>query len=165
MTVEQTKIVVKPHKCSMAAGAKPPDEQRRSVQKNSRAFFGMSKETIDSGQLICGSPGLKPPTAELVAAPLRIVGAPESPHFPPPQCARIYSGLHTVSPAKFITTLKRPATTPSVRTLAAQIRTSQPTLRSHVCAPADGCAVISDTPRRLSPFRGIRNRTLRCRRG
>src|SRR5258707_6745404 len=73
--------------------------------------------------------------------------------------------LHTVSPARFITTLKRPATTPSARTLAAQIRTSQPTLRSHVCAPTDGCAVISDTPRRLSPFRGIRNRTLRCSRG
>jgi len=63
---------------------KPPDEQRRSVPKNSRAFFGMSKETIDSGQLICGSLGLKLPTAELVAAPLRIVVARESPHFLPP---------------------------------------------------------------------------------
>src|SRR5260370_13705124 len=128
MTVEQTKIVVKPHEGSMAAGATPPADERRSVQKNSRAFFGMSKETIDSGQLICGSPGLKLPTAELVAAPLRIVGARESPHFPPPQCARIYSGLHTVSPAKFITTLKSPATAPTASTLAAQIRTTQPTL-------------------------------------
>jgi len=36
--------------------------------------------------------------------------------------------LHTFNPARFITTLKRPATTPSARTLAAQIRTSQPTL-------------------------------------
>jgi hypothetical protein len=44
----------------------------------------MSKETIDSGQLICGSLGLKLPTAELVAAPLRIVVARESPHFLPP---------------------------------------------------------------------------------
>src|SRR5271169_5425797 len=79
--------------------------------------------------------------------------------------ARSYFELHTVSPARFIATLKTPATTPSARTLAVQIRTSQPTLRSHVCAPADGCAVISDTPRLLSPFRGIRNRTLRCRRG
>src|SRR5260370_6634740 len=102
---------------------------------------------------------------EPVAAPLRIVGAREPPHFLPPQCARIYSEFHTVSPARFITTLKRPATTPSARTLPAQIKTSQPTLRSHVGAPADGCAVISDTPRRLAPFRGIRNRTLRCSRG
>src|SRR5260370_37542371 len=42
------------------------------------------------------------------------------------QCARSYVELHTVSPARFITTLKRPATTPSARTLVAQIRTSQP---------------------------------------
>src|ERR1700720_543284 len=81
------------------------------------------------------------------------------------QYARSCFELHTVSPARFITTLKRPATTPSARTLPAQIRISQPTLRSHVCAPADGCAVISDTPRRLAPCRGIRNRTLQCRRG
>src|SRR5882672_7969258 len=116
-------------------------------------------EAIDGGR------GLKRPTAEPVPPRSGLWGAREPPHFLPPQCVRTFSELHTVSPARFITTLKRPATTPSARTLAAQIRTSQPTLRSHVCAPADGCAVISDTPRRLSPFREIRNRTLRCRRG
>jgi hypothetical protein len=56
------------------------------------------------------------------------IGARESPNFLPPQRARLYSELYTVSPARFITTLKRPATTPSAATLAAQIRTSQPTL-------------------------------------
>jgi hypothetical protein len=56
------------------------------------------------------------------------MGARELPNFLLPQRARIYSELHTVSPARFITALKRPATTPSATTLAAQIRTSQPTL-------------------------------------
>ena len=128
MTVEQTKIVVKSQKCSMLAERKSAGRTTPICSEEQPGVFGMSKETIDGGQLICGSPGLKLPTAELVAAPLRIVGAREPPHFLPPQCVRIYSEFHTVSPARFITTLKRPATTPSARTLAAQIRTSQPTL-------------------------------------
>ena len=165
MTVEQTKIIVKSQKCSMSAEGKSAGRTTPICSEEQPGVFGMSKETIEGGQLICGSPGLKLPTAELVAAPLRIVGAREPPHFLLPQCARIYSEFHTVNPARFITTLKRPATTLCARTPPAQIRTSQPTLRSHVCAPADGCAVISDTPPRLSPFRGIHNRTLRCRRG
>jgi hypothetical protein len=126
MTVEQTKIVVKLQKCSMSAERKSAGRTTPICSEEQPGVFGMSKETIGGGQLICGSPGLKLPTAELVAAPLRIVGAREPPHFLP-QCARIYAEFHTVSPARFITTLKRPATTPSARTLAAQIRTSQPT--------------------------------------
>jgi hypothetical protein len=138
MTVEQTKIVVKSQKCSMSAERKSAGRTTPICSEEQPGVFGMSKETIGGGQLICGSPGLKLPTAELVAAPLRIVGAHEPPHFLPPQCARIYSEFHAVSPARFIATLKRPATAPNARTLAAQIRTSQPTLRSYVCAPMDG---------------------------
>src|SRR6266852_5324789 len=111
-----TKIVVKSQKCSMSAERKSAGRTTPICSEEQPGVFGMSKKTIGGGQLICGSPGLKLPTAELVAAPLRIVGAREPPHFLPPQCARIYSEFHTVSPARFITTLKRPATTPSART-------------------------------------------------
>jgi len=48
--------------------------------------FGMSKNAIGGGQLICGSPGLRLPTFELVAAPFRVVGA-RAAYFLPPQCA------------------------------------------------------------------------------
>src|SRR6266403_2300483 len=77
MTVEQTKIVVKSQNCSMSAERKSAGRTTPICSEEQPGVFGMSKETIDGGQLICGSPGLKLPTAELVAAPLRIVGARE----------------------------------------------------------------------------------------
>jgi len=86
MTVEQTKIVVKSQKCSMSAERKSAGRTTPICSEEQPGVFGMSKETIGGGQLICGSPGLKLPTAELVAAPLRIVSAREPPHFLPPQC-------------------------------------------------------------------------------
>jgi hypothetical protein len=128
MTVEQTKIVVKSQKRSMSAERQSAERTDADLFREQPGVFDMSKKQSVAASLICGWPGLKLSTAELVAAPLRIVGAREPPHFLPPQCARIYSEFHTVSPARFITTLKRPATTPSARTLATQIRTSQPTL-------------------------------------
>jgi hypothetical protein len=102
MTVEQTKIVVKSQKCSMSAERKSAGRTTPICSEEQPGVFRHVKRTINGGQLICGSPGLKPPTAEPVAAPLWIVGARQPPRFLPPQCARIYSEFHTVSPAKFI---------------------------------------------------------------
>jgi hypothetical protein len=128
VTAEQTKIVVKSQKCSMSAERKSAGRTTPICSEEQPGVFGMSKETIDGGRPICGATCLKPPTAEPVAAPLRIAARARVDHFLPPQCARIYSELHTVSPARLITALKKPATTPSATTLAAQIRISQPTL-------------------------------------
>ena len=162
MTVLQTKIAVKSQKCSMSAERKSAGRTTPICSEEQPGVFGMSKKTIGGGQLICGSP--QAANLRTGSRPVPGRGRASRPIF----CrlnARDLFELHAVNPARFITTLKRPATTPSARTLAVQIKTSQPTLRSHVGATADGCAFISDTPRRLSPFRGIRNRTLRCRRG
>jgi hypothetical protein len=71
MTVEQTKIVVKLQKCSMSAERKSAGRTTPICSEEQPGVCGMSKETIGGGQLICGSPGLKLPTAELVAAPDR----------------------------------------------------------------------------------------------
>jgi hypothetical protein len=74
VTVEQTKIVVKSRKCSMSAERKSAGRTTPICSEEQSGVFGMSKETIDGGQLIFGSTGLKLPTAEPVAAPLRIAG-------------------------------------------------------------------------------------------
>jgi hypothetical protein len=55
MTVEQTKIVVKPQKFSASAERKSAGRTTPICSEEQPGVFGMSKETIDSGQLICGS--------------------------------------------------------------------------------------------------------------
>ena len=59
----------------MSAERKSAGRTTPVCSEEQAGVFGMSKETIDGDQLICGSRGLKLLTAEPVAAPFRIVGA------------------------------------------------------------------------------------------
>src|SRR6266404_456497 len=78
MRVEQTKIVVKSQKRWMSAERKSAG---RTTPICSEGQPGMSKNAIGGGQLICGSPGLRPPTFELVAAPAQDRGRARRPIF------------------------------------------------------------------------------------
>src|SRR5947208_10087459 len=85
--VEQTKIIVKSQKRWMSAERKSAGRTTPICSEGQPGVFGMSKNAIGGGQLICGSPGLRLPTFELVAAPRSGSWARAPPHFLPPQCA------------------------------------------------------------------------------
>jgi hypothetical protein len=81
MAVEQTKIVVKSRKCSMSAERKSAGRTTPICSEEQPGVFGMSKETIGGGQLICGSPGSQAANRRTGSRPLRILGAREPPIF------------------------------------------------------------------------------------
>jgi hypothetical protein len=63
MAVEQTKIVVKSRKCSMSAERKSAGRTTPICSEEQPGVFRHIKRN-NRGQMICGSPGLKLPTAE-----------------------------------------------------------------------------------------------------
>jgi hypothetical protein len=81
MRVEQTKIVVKSQKRWMSAERKSAGRTTPICSEGQPGVFGMSKNAIGGGQLICGSPGLRLPTFELVAAPAQDRGRARRPIF------------------------------------------------------------------------------------